>query len=275
MLRLKGSPAVLKQPAALVTRFIKLERQDPYRLFASSLDAARLGMSNAYYAAFESYVRCSDLLKEHEWSQIDTDDLFEQLGLYDSRLRRPTASQEELQRMYADAQAEDLQADYLAGILLLFADDTLQRFAKGVLGVAPGLGPGYGAEFGTHRGKVRLTALLRAGTNAIRHISEWDDYRWEIEHPGKVYPTLPECKNDYERQIMKNIVVFQNVLGWGLNERIRDVQSMRILIQIDGRLGSDPPDYDRFEQALSATAHEIARAKDENAVARLEAELGQ
>jgi hypothetical protein len=147
-------------------------------------------MSNAYDAAFDAYQRCTELLQEHEWSQIDTDDVFEQLGLYDSGATRwPTPSQEELQRMYAEAQAEDLQADYLAGVLLLFADDTLQRFAKGVIGTAPGLGSGYDPEFGTRRGKVRLTAFLRAGTNAIRHVSEWEDYPWEIEDPGKIYPT--------------------------------------------------------------------------------------
>lgn len=85
-----------------MTRFLKLDRQDPYRLFVSAIEVSRLAISNAYYAAFDAYQRCTELLREHEWSQIDTDDIFEQLGLYDSgAARRPTASQEELQRMYA------------------------------------------------------------------------------------------------------------------------------------------------------------------------------
>lgn len=156
---------------------------------------------------------------------------------------------------------------------MLFADDTLQRFAKGVIGTAPGLGSGYGPEFGTHHGKVRLPAFLRAGTNAIRHVSEWEDHPWEIEHPGKIYPTLAECKNDRERKMMENIVVFQNVLGYGFHESIRDVQSMRILIQIDGKLGTEPPDYNRFEHMLIETALAIAKERGTDAPARLDAEL--
>src|SRR6202046_4613875 len=137
-----------------MTRFLKLDRQDPYLLFASTIEVSRLSMSNAYFAAFDAYERCSKLLQRYDWSSVDTDDVFEELGLYDSRAaRRPTVSQETRPRIYADAQAEDLQAEYIAGVLLLFADDTLQRFAKGVTGGAPGLGVGYGKEFGTHRGK--------------------------------------------------------------------------------------------------------------------------
>lgn len=256
-------------------RFLKLETLDPYELFASTMSTSRFAMRNAYSAAFEAHLRCSDLLRQHTWSQVDTDDVFEQIGLYDSGLpRRQVPSRTELDRMYAQAYAEDLQADYLAGVLLLFADDALQRFAKGVLGVAPGLGDGFGPQYGDHRGKVRLTALLRAGTNAIRHVSEWDDYPWNELHPRKVYPTLEECATDRERRILENIVVFQRVLGYGIHERIRDVQSMRILIQIDGRFGTEEPNYDRFEEAVLATAREIASANGPAASVCLENALG-
>jgi hypothetical protein len=59
--------------------------------------------------------------------------------------------------------------------------------------------------------------------------------------------------------MMENIVVFQSVLGSGFHESTRDVQSMRILIQINGKLGTEPPDYSRFENALIETALAIER----------------
>jgi hypothetical protein len=255
-------------------RFLKLETLDPYELFASTMSTSRFAMRNAYAAAFEAHSRCSELLREHHWSQIETDDIFEQMGLYDSGLpKRPVPPRAELDRMYAQAYAEDLQADYLAGVLLLFADDALQRFAKGVLGTAPGLGDGFGLQYGDHRGKVRLTALLRAGTNAIRHVSEWDDYPWNVLHPGKVYPMLEECATERERKILENIVIFQKALGYGIHERIRDVQSMRILIQIDGHLGAEAPDYGRFEEAVLAAALEIASVNRAAGSVRLEDSL--
>lgn len=258
----------------LMPRFLKLDTLDPYELFASTMRTSRFAMRNTYAAAFDAHLRCSDLLRKHQWSQIDTDNVFEQIGLYDSGLpRRPGPSRAELDRMYAQAYAEDLQADHLAGVLLLFADDALQRFAKGVLGVAPGPSNGFGPQYGDHRGKVNLTTLLRAGTNAIRHVSEWDDYPWNTLHPRKVYPTLEECTNEKERRILENIVVFQKVLGYGIHERIRDVQSMRILIQIDGRFGTEDPDYDRFEEGVLAAAREIASASGPEALFCLQSAL--
>jgi hypothetical protein len=181
-----------------------------------------------------------------------------------ARQRRPTASQAELERIYAEAQAEDLQADYQVSIVLLFADDALQRFAKGVSGKAPGLNASYGPEYGTHRGKVKLTALLRAGTNAIRHVSEWDDYPWTTQM-GAVYPRIEHCQSEFERMAMRNIIIFQNVFGLGITERIRDVVSMRMLIQVDGNfLGGQPTDYAHFESAMMEAAREIAAERGGN-----------
>jgi hypothetical protein len=233
-------------------------------------------MKAAYDAAFAAHKRCTDLLTEHHWSQIDSDDVFEQFGLTSSgsglRRRRPTATEEDLERIYSEAQAEDLQADYQASIVLLFADDALQRFAKGVLGNAPGLTPGYGSEYGTHRGTAKFTTLLRAGTNAIRHVSEWDDYDWPRVF-GAVYPTLDNCTNERERQDMSNIVVFQNVFGFGFTERIRDVQSMNILARVDGRLGTERTKYEHFEEAMVEAAREIAVKKGGTAPQQLKEEI--
>jgi hypothetical protein len=152
--------------ASNVSRFVKLEQLDPYRLFGSVVKRSRRGMKAAYDAAFTAYGRCNRLLDEHHWSRIDSDDaFFVQLGSthreWGLRPRRTRPSAEKLERIYAEAQAEDLQADYQASIVLLFADDALQRSARGVLGKAPGLEPGYGPEYGTHMGVVKFTTLLR------------------------------------------------------------------------------------------------------------------
>lgn len=262
-----------------MTRFVNPYRQDSYRVLASTLSVSRLAMKAAYDAAYVAYVRCTDLLHEHMWSQVDTENVFEQLGLTldESALtpRRPTKTHVELQEMYAESYAQDLQADYQAGMVLLFADDGLQRFAKGLLESAPGLGPsGYGRESGTHRGKVKLTAFLRAGTNAIRHVSEWDDYPWSERHPGVVYPDLADCRTDREREMISNIEIFQKVLGLGISERIREPLSMRVLIQVDGKLFPDSPmAYARFEKEVIAAAREIADVKGGEAPTRLEEQL--
>ena len=262
-----------------MTRFVNPYRENPYCVLGATLRSSRPAMKTAYNAAYRAYMRCTELLHEHMWSQIDTEHVFERLaatnGGLNSQPRRPTKSDVELKRMYAEAYAQDLQADYQAGIVLLFADDTLQRFAKGLLGSAPGLGPsGYGREYGTHRGKVKLTTFLRAGTNAIRHVSQWDDYPWSERHPGVVYPDLADCRTDREREMISNIEIFQKVLGLGISERIREPLSMRILIQVDGNLSPDSPMvYARFARELIAAAREVADVKGGDAPARLEEEL--
>jgi len=158
-----------------MSRFVKLDRLDPYRLFGSSLRRSRLGMRAAFDAAFASFKRCNDLLDAYHWGREELDnsrDVFEMLGVTNaaSAQNASPSTLADLERIYADAQAEDLQADYQASIVLLFADDALYRFAKGALGRAPAFGAGYGHDYGTHRGKVPLTDLLRASTNAIRHV---------------------------------------------------------------------------------------------------------
>lgn len=259
-----------------MSRFLKLEKLDPYRLLGSVLRRSRSGMQTAFDAAFESHARCTELLEEYRWSRMSTNAIFNQFG-YEregARTRRPSIDEATLERTYAEAQSEDLQADYQASIVVLFADDALQRFAKGVVGNAPGLDPGYGKECGTHRGSVKLTTLLRAGSNAIRHVSEWDDYPWMVEG-GAVYPTLEAAKPGRERQAMESIVVFQKALGHGVTERIRDVQSMNIVIHVDGHLGTpnDGPQYARFEAAVIDAAREIAAHIGGDAPLRLSEEL--
>lgn len=103
-------------------------------------------------------------LLEHQWLSFDErKDIFGALHA-PRNPSRPTVTRADLDQMYLDAQAEDLQADYQASIVILFADDALQRLAKGLLDKAPGLHPGYGRAYNG----VPLTTLLRACTNALR-----------------------------------------------------------------------------------------------------------
>jgi hypothetical protein len=77
--------------------------------------------------------------------------------------------------MWIDAIAEDFQADQQAAPVILTADDALPRFGKQVLKMAPVLKRGFGPRFGATNTPVHLTMLLRAGTNTLRHVSEWDN----------------------------------------------------------------------------------------------------
>jgi hypothetical protein len=65
---------------------------------------------------------------------------------------------------------------------------------------------------------------------------------------------------DGMRQAMQNISIFQRVFGIGVTERIRDPVSLRVITQVDGRLGNGTS-YDRFEDAALAGARENAGQK--------------
>lgn len=264
-----------------MSRFLKLERLDPYRLFGAVVRRSRLGMKAAFDEAFAAHTRCTDLLKEHQWLSFDErKDVFG--ALHSSRnLSQPALTRADLDQMYLDAQAEDLQADYQASIVILFADDALQHLAKGLLGKAPGLHPGYG---GAYNG-VPLTTLLRAGTNALRHVSEWDDGTLPFPYPDLLElrtkaaeKTATKEEREWLQQ-MESIAIIQQAFGIGKHERVRDVVSMRIIIAVDGHLGSpDGPNYARFEDALMRAAFDVAaeterRKPQEDAAAKLRAAL--
>ncbi len=255
-----------------MSRFVKLERLDPYTLFGSVLRRSRLAMKAAYDEAFAAHHRCTELFREHQWASFDdARGPFSVASQIAGALPQQRRSKEELDQMFVDAQAEDLQADYQASIVVLFADDTFQRFAGGVLGKGPGLNPGYGPTYG---GGVQLTTLLRAGTNTIRHVSEWDDSSLPFPYPDP--STLP--KKSPWRQPMESITVIQRAFGIGIHERIRDVVSMRVIVAVDGKLGTEPTDYTRFEAAIVQAAREIAAEVDSRkaaskASARLDAAL--
>lgn len=284
--------------------FVRLDGPDPYELFGAQFRRSRFALQTAYDEAFAAWDRRSELLKEHAWSSGYGGMEIPWLSATGTETRElPQAT---LDRMWDEALAENVQADSQASIVLLVADDALQRFARGVLSDqrrAAGYGPAYGAPY---KGLVKFTRLLRAGTNAIRHVSEWDDLPWRDYYPwpvgGNVYPPLEYCKQ-LEREAraaldecvdrderktadarlrivasmrlaMKSIDIFQRLFGIGVNALIRDPVSFHIITTVDGRLGNDTS-YSRFEAVMLATARDIASQRGPEAVAKLEEQLAE
>src|SRR5579862_4840989 len=216
--------------------FIKLDTLDPIELFAAQIRRSRMAVKSAYDEAFAAWDRRSELLREHQLSSgyggMDPPWLEGYGG-------RPPLAQVDLDRMWDDAVAENVQADMQASLVVLVTDDALQRLMRGLLGDER-RPEGYGPEYGVpYKGLVKLTVLLRAGSNSVRHVSEWDDLPWNTYYPwptatGGVYPTLDECKVltkiaraqrdivERMRLAMQSIDVFQRVFGIGVNKRIRD-----------------------------------------------------
>ena len=235
-----------------MTRFVKLDTLDPYVLFATVVNHSRNGLTVAFDKAFTAYGHCTSLLHEWQWGQAA-------FGAGRSAHYPRELTPEELGKLYVDAIAEDIAADLHAAVIVLFADDVLQRFAKGLLGSAPGLVPGFGP---TYNG-VALTTLVRAASNAVRHLSEWDDNK-RLTLP---YPDPSEIPtNSPLRKPLQNIAVIKKATGIGYHERVRDTISMRALIAIDGTLGnaSDGPSYRRIEAAVIAGARAIADYAEES-----------
>jgi hypothetical protein len=245
-----------------MARFLELERLDPHRGFAKLLSRHRLGMATAYGLAFAAHRRSGELEKRHLWSVMPR---WEPIGIPELDLL-PGAGDSaderdaDLDAIWPMADAEDLQADMQAGLVIVTADELLQRFAKLVLGKRPGLDPGFGPTYGGFNGAapVHLTTLLRAGTNTIRHVYDWDD-RPELQRLP--YPQITEVGTDRElKMALQNIAILQRAFGIGHYELIRGSQAFRVLVSVDGQLGSNPgPDYNRFEAAVIDAARAIAQ----------------
>jgi phage baseplate assembly protein W len=127
--------------------------------------------------------------------------------------------------------------------------------------------PGFGPTYRGH-GEVRLTTLLHAGTNALRHVSEWDDLSDLQRLPYPKLAELPERSKLYEP--IRNIEVIQRAFGIGIHELIRQPISSRVLVLVDGQLGTAEPDYRRFEAAVIAAARDIARTARGQHLAKLD-----
>ena len=255
-----------------MSQFLKLDHLDPFESFAAVVGRSRLAMSAAYEAAFAAHERCRKALEDHRWGSAARIGAFGFPVFANERSSAAAAvGDEDLRRLWLDALAEDFQSDQQAAPVILVADHTLQRFAKGVLGKAPGVASGFGPTYGGYRGEpVSLTSLLRAATNALRHVSEWDDDP-NLQFP---YPAPADSeKGSKKPQALQSIYVLQRAFGIGLHEPIMDVVSMRVLVAVDGLFGTSTPAYARFESAVIQAADQIALEASGDAQGRLRGAL--
>lgn len=258
-----------------MSRFVMIDKPDPYRFFGAVLRRSRLGMHDAFHAAFAADARCRELMDQDRFLGASAlgplgFPVFSGIAGLDEK-REPVdygAIAERRDALRAEAQAEDLAADQQATIVVLWADDTIRRFARGVLGKAANLVEGYGPRFGRVNDPVSFTAMLRAATNTLRHVSEWDD------NDDLAFPYDPATvQTDNAKRAIENITILQRAFGIGVHEPIRDVVSWRVLVAVDGKLGTEPPDYGRFEATIIAAARDIANVAGVEAAATLDSEL--
>ena len=260
--------------AYVMPRFINPSRLNPHHLLASTLYRSRFAMKNAYLEAVRASDRCNDLMREMRFrrSSKSLPQIFRDFGSIDGLEIEPDGYAD---RSVADAQAEDIQCDQQSTLLILFADDALSRYASMLLGSGPSLDPNAGREYGSTYNGVRLTSLLRAGTNAVRHCSEWDERFRTLPYPDINDPRIK--KGSADRRALQSIMIIQKAFGLGINELIRDVVSWRIVVTLDGQYGSPgiPPDYERFEKAIILGARDIASSHSPCAAQALEHELAK
>lgn len=244
--------------------FVRLERLDPYQTFVSTLREGRPVMEKMYYGAFDAFTKRNESLKEALWAECNSVDELE-YDLLGVTVHRCAIFTEDPRRLHAEAQIMDLQADQFASMVVCFGDDAVQRFRRSVLGGDASLYPGYGP---TYYGE-RLTTLLRVGSNAYRHVSEWDDLFQTLP-----YPDISEVKaGTAKHRALQNIQVIQRMFGIGIHDMIRDPISWRVICTIDGQYGTAEPSYARFEQALIEAACDIAAAGGKRKALMLSREL--
>ena len=109
--------------------FLKIYDLDPYQSFIATLRRSRLGMRAAFSAAFAAHARCVDLMQQERWLTARSSPL--PFPVFAGNIVAvPTGPKVVAQReeLRAEAQAQDLQTDMQASVLLLSVDDMLQRF---------------------------------------------------------------------------------------------------------------------------------------------------
>lgn len=218
-----------------MSAFVRLSKLDPIPLFAADMVHARPALKAAYLDAFSAQVESNNSLDRYIRQAVKSD---------------ATADQ----KLLARGRAAEIRADRQATVVLLAADDSLQRLGKALLHKP--LGPGL--AFGPIYNGVPLTRLLRATTNAIRHVSEWDDNK-ELVFP---YAAPATVKNRDLKRALENIAVLQHAFGVGKHERIWSAPAFSMLALLDGKFGTDAPNYHRVESAIFDTAEAIISAVD-------------
>ena len=249
-----------------MSRFLNMSQYNEFERLAVSLRRMREPMRRAYMSAVDASDLCNDMLDESMYRSArahegDVLSMFMNVPRSDD----PAEDMRSAHEIHLAAEDEDGTADWQASVVVLFADDVLRRFKRSVL-PAERQRECFGKTF---NGGVRLTELLWAGANAIRHVSEWDD------DENLVFPYDPAKieEGSNQERAWKNIVVFQRAFGKGIHERMREMQSWAIVCQMDGLYGTHEPDYARIEEAIVQAARDIAEAAGEDAVRSLNAAL--
>ena len=126
--------------------FVKMEWLDPYQLLASRLRLSRRPMALAFDEAFRAFLLCHEILNESRLARFDGSvaEWYWDAMKGDHDIAQPDYDFEG--RQY-EAQVEDNLSDWQASLVLLFADDALQDFARGLFGQnhrsLDGYGPAY------------------------------------------------------------------------------------------------------------------------------------
>jgi hypothetical protein len=228
-----------------MTAFVRPSKAPPIELFASMIRFSRPSLEAAYYSAFEA-ARARNA--EMDRFMLDP-------------LRGVELTHEEAERSHIEAYRQDIRADQQSMIVLFVLDDSLQRLGRTLLGKAPGIARGFGRLYNG----VPLTTLLRATTNCVRHVSEWDDNE-NLKYP---YDVLDETDRDIKMAI-GNIRVLQEALGVGRHENIWAAPCFHVLAILDGKFGTEAANYDRLESAVMLAAREIVEAADSSLLPHFE-----
>jgi hypothetical protein len=110
-----------------------------------------------------------------------------------------------------------------------------------------------------YRNDIRFTTLVRACTNAIRHVSEWDDdLDREDGDSSKLFFPYEDNRNSGRREL-DSIRILQKALGVGMHERLYMAPSLEVLMTVDGQWydGKSKADFGQLERATLASRDEI------------------
>ncbi len=72
----------------------------------------------------------------------------------------------------------------------------------------------------------------------------------------------PVPKKSRWRQPLESIAVIERAFGVGIHEALRDVVPMRTIVALDGKPGTEPTEYGRFEAAMISVAEKVAAKAD-------------
>jgi hypothetical protein len=166
---------------------------------------------------------------------------------------------EEGRRLHTLSYTQNVIVDLISTPLLLVADDALQRLGGALLG-RHSFDLAYGPRY-HHEKSAPLTQLLRAMTNCVRHVSEWNDSKTlTFPYFNEFEPAKTARNWKTNKQAMQTIEILHANFGLGANGPITAAPTFMLLKLIEGRFGTPGvvPDYFRFETAIMQAAREMA-----------------